>query len=697
MKRRVLLLSAFSVVALLAGCQQTTPPTSSSSQAPTLETVNGDGETLRLSVKYQKSKSTMKFDAEGLKSCGGEYHAADGNTYKAGEFKPVWKEIQNNLKFTIEDVTDLTQTSIGDSFTKVWAAKGFDGVDVLNGNSTSINEYGVTNNSFVPLDEYLDYMPAFKQFLADNPIVDTSIRAGDGHIYYAPYFDGYNDLERMFICRQDWVRKLLDDDSVTYDTATVLSAIEYEPYMPASLNVDIAVPSGKITKNYAKNVITVQNELASANGASLVKALKDHIDATYGNQYEKRSDLFLSTDAAYDADELIALFRCVKTNPILLTGQSTASVVPFYPREYKANRLPDLFRLAAIWGVRGLESRAEYLFVDKNGELRDARNEASTRDALVRMNDLYKEGLLLANFDENSGSGNWRTDYNAQVKGGTDSLGFCTYDYNQTTVALNASGQKFNANFDLAPMMPAVANWDDGDDSTSYFHFTESVRSVKTDGWCINVKLMEDLPKFKKALELFNYPYTEEGNTLVSYGPSAWLEETPTVEYMGEKVPTLNAKALAELNDPTIGNGNYTNYYRFFLGGTLPIGYVKQQGMEFQCTHPTGQAGLDRVIAAWSAGTLKRITPKLAEGQNPFYSMVPTTFSFTKIEENLKASTFAELSANFQATSSGYIMFSDVVKGTMTIEEYESEIKNNNIEAFIELYSAVYARMIAAE
>ena len=699
MKKRVLLLSAVSVVALLSAC---TPPSSTSSQggssnvqssssAGLLDGVNGDGETLKLSVKYQASKTTMRFDGDLLKE-GKTYTGANGKTYRAGDFKPVWEQIQKDLNFTIEDVTDLSNSSIGDSFKKFWATKGFEGVDVLNGNSTSINEYGVTNNSFIKLDEYLDYMPNFKAFLAENEVVDKSIRAGDGHIYYAPYFDGYNDLERMFICRQDWVRKLLDEE-VTGDTGTLL---------PASLNTKITVTGkdgklAEITKKYEKNIIDTQDALATKDGASLLKALRDHIDSTYGNQYEKRSDLFLSSQAAYDADELIALFRVVRTNPQLLTGQSKAATVPYYCREYKANRTPDMFRLAAIWGVRGMESRAEYLYVDKNGVLRDARNEADLRDALVKMNQLYKEGLICPKFDEKSGSGNWRTDLNAKVADGTDALGFMTYDYNQTTVALNTNGQSnIGSHFDLAPVMPAVAKWDDKDTSTEYFHFTESVRSVKTDGWCINATLLNSPKKLKKALELFDYPYSTEGNTLISYGPKEWLEETPTCNYMGEIVPTLNAKALAELNDKNIGAGNYTNYYRYYLGGTLPMGYVKQQGMEYQCTHPTGQKGLDNVMACWQSGSLKHIVPQLADGQDPFYSMIPTTFSFTAVEENLKKSTFVDLSADFNATSSGYLLFADVVTGKTTITEFESRVKSDNIDAFLELYGAVYARMMAA-
>ena len=195
-----------------------------------LDDVNGDGETLKLSVKYQSKSTTMRFDDNLLRG-DGTYTGANGKTYNVGDFKPVWEQIQKDLDFTIEDVTDLSYSSYGDSFNIYWAQIGFEGVDVLNGQSNKINYYAIENDQFVKLDEYLDYMPNFKEFLENNKTVEMSITANDGHIYYSPYFDGYNDLEKMFICRQDWVRKLLDEE-VIGDTTTLLPAIEYKHYMP---------------------------------------------------------------------------------------------------------------------------------------------------------------------------------------------------------------------------------------------------------------------------------------------------------------------------------------------------------------------------------------------------------------------------------------------------------------------------------
>ena len=53
--------------------------------------------------------------------------------------------------------------------------------------------------------QYLDALPNFKAYLEQNPIVRLSI-TGDtttGAIYFSPYFDGVNDIERMPLMRVD--------------------------------------------------------------------------------------------------------------------------------------------------------------------------------------------------------------------------------------------------------------------------------------------------------------------------------------------------------------------------------------------------------------------------------------------------------------------------------------------------------------
>jgi hypothetical protein len=78
------------------------------------------------------------------------------------------------------------------------------------------------------------------------------------------------------------------------------------------------------------------------------------ITGAYGTN---RSKLFVGGKAAYDVDELVALYRCVYTNPNFLTGQTAKDVVPLYPRSYTNDRIADLWRFTQMFGVRGGESR----------------------------------------------------------------------------------------------------------------------------------------------------------------------------------------------------------------------------------------------------------------------------------------------------------------------------------------------------
>ena len=96
---------------------------------------------------------------------------------------------------------------------------------------------------------------------------------------------------------------------------------------------------------------------------------------------------------------------------------------------------------------------------------------------------------------------------------------------------------------------------------------------------------------------------------------------------------------------------------------------------------------------------IKIIQKELMNGNIPNWAKhlnIKIQGSWANSRKNLKKSTFVDLSADFNATSSGYLLFADVVTGKTTITEFESRVKSDNIDAFLELYGAVYARMMAA-
>lgn len=625
---------------------------------------NAAGVTLNMSVLYNKLRmSYTKDDA---------YAAADGVTYEKGDLLPTWKKVQEDVGFTINDVT-TTESSVNNNY-KAVKNDSFSGVDVLCASASNANEDGQTGN-FIQLDQYLDVMPNFKAFLDANEVVRTTITAGDGHIYYAPYFDGYNDIEKTVLVRVDWVEKLLNGayDESKFDSAAYTGSFTYTNYMPAAasgadaLEVKVVKADGSgvetIKKDYAKNITTVMNEVSNKNGATLVKALRDYIDTTYGGYYgENRADLFVGQNAAWDADEMVALLRCVIANPKFLTDGASDVVYGFFGREATLQRVPDLFTLACnMFGVRGADAEKDYLYFDAAGNLCDGRQSTEYYYAIEKLGQMYADGLLLKDFDlEGAGGASGTKVYDTMYK---DNLGFGLYDYVQTQTAYNDTVKV--EGFELRSIINPVALWATDVNGSKLTRFTESWRSVKTEGWVITTECAKDANKLAKALALFDYMYSTEGNQTMSYGPDAWVEhdasgKVVTIDYQGTQVPKLSAAALDELKN--LAKGNYTNYYREYLGATFPIGYIKQQGMEYQCTTEIGKDGLVLINNALLYGVIEHVQVNEADCATPFYRIIPTTFATTASENAVLSEKCANLSSYFSKSKNEYSVFVDAIK-----------------------------------
>ena len=622
---------------------------------------------LRMATGYNSPQTGISMHAD---IAGEGITLADGKIYHTGDLKPTWQELEKILKVKFEDKYQGKKTN--EEF-PYWEAK-LDEVDMVSGTASDLSVAG-TAGKLVNLADYLDEMPNFKKYLNDNPIVLLSISAVDdegnvGGIYFAPYFDGVNDIERMPLMRTDWVVKLLNGKGdFTAAESNNLAASVYTPYMPTSGKVEIDVVKAdrsgteKVTKDYdaAGNIIKVMNDALAAgtvSGVDAVNMLRDYIDVAYNGYYgENRADLFIGQNAAWDADELVALLRCVVANPQTLNG--TNKVHGIFSREDSNNqRRVDMFRFAGtLFGVRGLESRQDYLYVGSDGLLHDARQEEATYEAIERMNALVKEGLIADSFvnSENTKAEN-------MLK---DDLGFMHYDYNQTQTIYNQTvlqdGEKY-----MAVMVP-VARWFDGTNKNGvYMRFTESWRSVKTDGWAVSKAGVEgSTDRLHAALALIDYAFSEKGQILMSYGPDAFIEKDVTFDFNGKDMPVVSEESLDFLWNETKKPGNYTDYARQYLGSTLS--FVKSQAFEFQCTHAVGKEGAGNISYAIKYGLIKH--PELAVTENPWYSIVPTTLPNTK-SENSKISEFTELSANgkFSQSSKKTNILLDIIVGGYTGE-----------------------------
>ena len=699
MKKLLSLALVLVMMLTLVACPK--PPVPGPDPDPTFDLEYAEGTVLRMATGYQKTTQGISFKDASVFNGQDSMVLADGKEYRVGDLKPTWAELSNRLGI---DFVDLwTGAGSAEKEFKVWQEK-LGEVDMVSGSVSILNENGVAGK-LVNIAEYLDHMPNFKAYLDANPIVRLSI-TGDtetGAIYFSPYFDGVNDIERMPLMRTDWVEKLLNGEGdFTAAASNNLAAAEYEPYMPTSgkVTVDAVNKEGtaviQLTKDYDKagNIIKVMNDALAAGtvtGVEAVNMLRDYIDAAYNGYYgTNRADLFIGQNAAWDADELVALLRCVVANPQTLNGTDTVQGL-FSREDSNTQRKVDMFRFAGtLFGVRGLESRQDYLYVGNDGLLHDARQEEATYVAIERMNDMVKEGLISSSFVNNQAESS-----STMLE---KDLGFMHYDYNQTQTILNETklqdGEKY-----MAVMVP-VARWNDGTGET-YMRFTESWRSVKTDGWAISLAgVGDDTDKLHAALAIIDYAYSKEGQILMSYGPDEFIAKNADgslkmFNFNGQEWPVISDATYKELWDRE--NGNYTNYARHYIGSTLS--FAKSQSFEYQCTHVVGKEGAGYISTAIGLGTIKH--PELALTENPWWTSVPTVLPTTKTENDMIGG-YKELgsSGNFASNKGGKNLLIDVIiggytgDGTSTRAEVINTVTNTwHGEQYLELKNDAWERL----
>lgn len=692
MKKFLLTLLAFFGVVSLFACDGN-KPVEDDRKPVVFDLDYAEGTKLNMAVVHDKPQTTITFDS---KLAGNGLKLADGKTYNTGDLKPAWEALQDKLKVSFTNVY-TGATSAANEY-KAWKNLNFEGVDVVVGNASDMAEDGRAGN-MVDLSLYLDLMPNFSNFLKENPIVNLSVLSDTtkGSIYYAPYFDGYDDIEKYFIMRVDWVEKLLDGDGEFTATTTDKfgKTTAYTPYMQTSgkLEVNSLTADGSdtqtITKNYDTkygNIVDYMNKNVTADttGVELVNMLRGYIDEAYNGIYGKtRSHLFTGYDACWDADELVALLRCIVTNTFTLTGQNDNKVQGIFPRESGLNRTSDLLSLVSMFGARGYESRNDMLYFDGNNVLCDARGSEDMIKAANKLNELYKEGLILAYFDK---------PINGNAKIGElmykNNQGFMIYDYVQTQCLYNehADIKGKIEGFNLSPVINPVAKWFDGTNENGvWMRFTESWRSVKTNGWGIPATCTGD--QLKAALRMFDYVYSDEGQILMSYGPDAW-RSGQTIDYKGEQVPEISEAAWDELWN--LASGNFTNYARQYIGSTLPIGYVKDQGFEYQCTTENGKAGALKVSQAIAKGVVKHVSPEISD--NLFYTMVPTVLPLTKANDaQLAEITFIGTNGVYSKTKDkGSNIFLDTIKYGLGSDQTLSGTHIDKMPASVEAYMGIY-------
>ncbi len=437
------------------------------------------------------------------------------------------------------------------------------------------------------------------------------------------------------------------------------------------------------------NIVAIQNAALSVNpaatGAQLLTLFRAYIDACYttgatvgsASYYTAatRANLFNGYDACWDVDDLVAMLRCIMTNKVALGVKEGNDIGGITAREGNNNRTPDLLRLAGqLYGVRGTASTNEYTYIDSNGTLQDARNDDEFYQAVVNMNALFQEGLILdstASFDFKATGGIAES---KNTKSGKPVECFMEYDYSQTqtlygfymqdgTIAGAPAELDKTGTYNFSAIATPVSKWDvNGDDQITadeYFRYTESWRTTKTSGLAVNGAVANNPDKLKAVLQLVDYLYSEDGRIVSTYGPMAtnaqsaggfWYNEPAAegatkyfkykgvkysgTDYKGKITPTVtqavkdsfmkktvNGWAVTDNSNVAKAGLSFTNYARYLIGSTLPVG-VKDQSFESQLTSRDGKIGSDRVGVLLDLGVIKGMSLDISD--NMWYTCVPT-------------------------------------------------------------------------
>lgn len=626
MKRSVLWsVLALASAAMFAGCSRKAsapapapaapaPATPVAEAAPAAKTVDvSKPMDLKFNLAYGNKNRTVTFNQSTPMTM------ADGNVITAGMLKPMWQEIEKKFNVRILDVG--VQDAKSNDMINTESTSGFTGANIYGGSNVAdkLMSYGAEGR-FVNLSELMDegYLPNFKAYLDRNPNVRKAITCYDGNIYHIPYIAEIGTIGRTFCIRGSWVTRLLDEADAAYDTnefTTYVQPFYVGDNARTGANGGTVTPKEGITvtKKTAEDIVDIQNKLPVKNGRTLAEALIAYIGRNY--DYDKPSDLYLGPAAAYDIDELVALYRVIKANPGYLTDGKADQVWPYFARQ--ASFREELLRMGTYYDgvkVHGSDSYTSRWMIGSDGQVHYTYSLPEVYDLLGKLSDWQAEGLVYSDMYDLSNKGNFRS-----ALWGTDSsekprYGFMTYDFiaSSTADALNP---------DIITILPPVAKV-----NGVWQYYMDNSRVIKSDGWALS-KAGSTPEQIERASAIMDYFFTEEGSLMQNYGMLDDIESTDG--YLGpdgKKWPKYKGwtpQAAAQYQ-----KGDLSAFLRDWVGCQMAIGYQKEIGFEYQYT---SQRGFD----AWELLTGSTLTiPTYAgdgpKGDNPYYyTLTPPAFSLT--------------------------------------------------------------------
>lgn len=658
MKRKITgaILAGLSVLTL-AGCRSKIPVDPDSGQT-------GSKTELRINFATGNALKTLTYNT------GSPITLPDGSIYTNGQLKPVWSYISNQLNISIKDVTVQGQTA--SNMIQIAAATNFEDAEIYGGNvAETFMQYGA-RDKLINLLDYQDKLPDFMDYLEEYPLIKQQITAYDGGIYHIPYVAEMDEFSKVFYGRYNWVEVLLDTDDVLEETKTL--DIAYEGYWKDD------------NQRNTTNVITLQNQKAlngTLSGRDAREVLLQYIDSTYPN-LENRSDLYLGETSNYDIDELIALWRVIKLYPNTLfeltTGKSgTCEIIPYFFRT-KSQR-EEIFKLINYFGgtrVYGTNTYTGKWFVDESNTLQYTFYQDELYEGIDYLKDIFSEGLINPDYDDTNNSADYRSlfyssDLSTNSSGASTvkQLGFMTFDFIPSTAASSPTGV-------VKAMLPPVTTLE-GMHDDNFYHYIEIPRTVMIDGWAISANTSGE--KLNKALELFNFFFTDFGSNVQNFGipdVTADFENLYTLPNQN-KVPTLSSWIVSQAQIYT--NGDVAKFGQEFMGIRMAVGYKADIGFEYQNMTAQAAEGYDLYEKSNVLTLGYNKSSKLLELSAPCYSLTQ--------QEKARLST---LTVGDDQMNMIYLYIRSDRNSVSSVAEIKKSYENANVSEFIEIYQAAYAR-----
>lgn len=587
----------------------------------------------------------------------------DGSVVTQGDLKPTWQHVQDSLGFQLADVAVQDQRAT--EMVDIAAATNFEQATVFGGNSIAgdLMNYGALGY-FINLRDHMDQMPDVQNYLAENPNVATAITAYDGGIYHLPYVAEIDNYARVFAGRPAWVTALLDSDTELEDETHTLE-VAYEGYWSRT----------------PTNVIELQNQ-AAAGGVldrdTALSVLRSYIAETYP-ALDRPSDLYLGVLAAYDIDELIALWRVIELSPNTLSKVSTGSVVPnaeispFFVRRSRYRE--DVLKLLNYMDgtrVHASDSYQARLFADVDGNIGYTYADDKFLTNLEHIQAWFQEGLIHSEFADLSVRDEYRKSmfFSDDVEGQRQ-FGFMTYDWIASTT---------NGSDKIEGILPPVTTISEAG-INSFVHYIENTRAIKPDGWSISA--VADESSRNAALALFNHMFSPDGGQAQVYSiPDVIVDGELFRGPDGNEYPMFDQWIFDAAGE--YKNGDVSGFLRDFMGSLLPIGYQKEIGFEFQYTSPNG-------LEAWDLYTAAGVLTPSYDAENTFLRMMPPIVSLN--EQDL-----ARIGTTAVGEEQVERIFIYIVGGDTAVER-ASQIGQAYVEAgietYLDVYQAAYNRMVA--